>query len=789
MQYNPLIKRHSIRKAILHRLIYTVAVLWVFANTAYSQTYDYVFVKNNSIMVQDSLVNPLLFPWTGGMNSCQFSAIDLNFDGIKDLFVFDKIGNRIMTFINSGTANTVSYTFAAEYAVQFPRLQSWVQLIDYNNDGKEDIFSYSNGGIKVHKNTSTTSLVFKLVKDPILSSYHAMYTNLFCLSEDFPAIADFDNDGDIDILNFWVLGKFVNYHKNLSIEKFGTSDSLDFVLTDESWGCIAESEASNVLQLDTCFVGSKALINKNSSSSKHSGSTLLGIDLNGDGLKDLLIGDVDYANLIRLTNGGSLDTAYITAQDTNFPSNTNKVNLPSFPSAHYLDINNDSKKDLIVSPFDPNLTTAETFKSSWLYMNTGTTANPVLQFQTEDFLQHEMIDMGTGAYPVLYDYNNDGLIDLFVGNIGYRDSSYLINGILHSVFVSKIALYKNIGTLNLPIFKLMTRDFANISSLHLQAVYPGFGDINNDGKAEMIIGNSDGKLFLYINNSTISNPDFVLSQTNYQNIDVGDYSTPQLFDLDKDGLLDLLIGERQQLWKDASNTIIARKGNLNFFRNTGTLINPVFNLITDSLGSVDVTNYDISNYGYTTPCFFRTSSGETRLLVGNDEGKVYYYKNIDNNLTGVFTLADTLFYVVNSSKYQINEGSRSGVAIANIDNDGFPDVFTGNAAGGLCFYKGSPQSISIAETEVAGHDFSIYPNPATDKIYLQANGNDENTISILEIRDIVGKLLYTGYYKDLHSIEIPLTNYRNGVYFCKLQFIHFKTRTTTFQNKKFIVLH
>ena len=107
--------------------------------------------------------------------------------------------------------------------------------------------------------------------------------------------------------------------------------------------------------LDTCLNGSKTLISKDNNPPKHSGSTLLAIDMNGDGLKDLLIGDVDYPNLIKLTNGGTLDTARIIAQDTNFPFGTQKIKLPSFPSAQYIDVNNDGKKDLLVSPFDPNL--------------------------------------------------------------------------------------------------------------------------------------------------------------------------------------------------------------------------------------------------------------------------------------------------------------------------------------------------------------------------------------------------------------------------------------------------
>ena len=47
------------------------------------------FIRKDSIPV---FVNSqqLNFPWTGGINYGQFSPIDLNQDGIMDLFVFDR---------------------------------------------------------------------------------------------------------------------------------------------------------------------------------------------------------------------------------------------------------------------------------------------------------------------------------------------------------------------------------------------------------------------------------------------------------------------------------------------------------------------------------------------------------------------------------------------------------------------------------------------------------------------------------------------------------------------------
>src|ERR1041385_1806475 len=61
--------------------------------------------------------NQLVNPWSGGLNSPQFSEIDLNGDGIKDLFVFEPQGAsefyfRYTTYLNQGTPNMVDYHYA-----------------------------------------------------------------------------------------------------------------------------------------------------------------------------------------------------------------------------------------------------------------------------------------------------------------------------------------------------------------------------------------------------------------------------------------------------------------------------------------------------------------------------------------------------------------------------------------------------------------------------------------------------------------------------------------------------
>lgn len=135
------------------------AALFVFAATVSAQTN---FVRKDSIPV---FLNSqqLSCAWTGGMNYAQFSDIDLNQDGIRDLFIFDRTGNKISTFINQGTPNQVAYVPAMQYVPQFPRMRDWVLLRDYNCDGKVDIFTSRASQIQVYKNISTlaTGLQFQ----------------------------------------------------------------------------------------------------------------------------------------------------------------------------------------------------------------------------------------------------------------------------------------------------------------------------------------------------------------------------------------------------------------------------------------------------------------------------------------------------------------------------------------------------------------------------------------------------------------------------------------------------
>ena len=58
------------------------------------------------------------------------------------------------------------------------------------------------------------------------------------------SILKLSGDGDIDILNFWLLGKYVHYIRNYAVEN-GQGEEFAFKLEDECWGKFAEGESNN----------------------------------------------------------------------------------------------------------------------------------------------------------------------------------------------------------------------------------------------------------------------------------------------------------------------------------------------------------------------------------------------------------------------------------------------------------------------------------------------------------------------------------------------------------------
>jgi hypothetical protein len=127
----------------------------------------------------------------------------------------------------------------------------------------------------------------------------------------------------------------------------------------------------------------------NYSEDRHSGSTVLPLDLNNNGVMDLVLGDIAFPNLVMLTNSGTLPNTNsgMNAVDNLFPSASVAADVSIFPGAYHVDINNDGKRDLVVTP--SSKVGSENRSSTWLISTPDLILRPILSFSKTTFYKEK----------------------------------------------------------------------------------------------------------------------------------------------------------------------------------------------------------------------------------------------------------------------------------------------------------------------------------------------------------------------------------------------------------------
>jgi len=544
----------------MKRLFFLTTVLFVLSSISSAQTYHEI--KENG--------------WGFAMQNCKPALADLDKNGLIDMLVGTSRGNII--HFEQAVAGTDSFVMISNV---FNNIEIGYNtgpcLTDIDQDGLIDLLIGSNcSDIYHYEQTFAGSLVFSLQSEKFVTDLTSvLYT---------PTITDFESDEILDLI-------------------IGTS-----------YGCLRyfkqDSVGSNSFSLvSSTFTGTKFSMTV----------TPTFTDLDGDGLLDLLIGE---------NSGKFYHFKQNSAGDTSFTLVTNKFNnidLGYNSAAIFVDLDQDNLLDFI---------TGNNFGKLGYYKqdSIGSTSFSLIN---DDLIGN--IDVDAGAAPAIVDLDGNNLLDIFVGMDKAKIYHYEQETIGSTNLILKTNKWNDwdFGNFAKPVFTDIDHDnlidlivgemnnrlfyfeqdavgsttFSQISeNLSNLAVKrhpsPCFSDIDNDGLLDLIVGNSEGSLQYFEQNSS-NDTTFTLISAAFNGIDVGTFSSPTITDLDNDGLLDLVIG--------------CLDGNL-FYYEQQIANDTSFSLVTDNFANIKMKR--MSN-----PTFADLNGdGLEDLIVGDSDGGLHYFQ-------------------------------------------------------------------------------------------------------------------------------------------------------------------
>ncbi|HMJ69842.1 MAG TPA: T9SS type A sorting domain-containing protein [Cyclobacteriaceae bacterium] len=652
-----------------------IVLLLFFPITAFAQ-FTYAIDQSIPVEVND---RDLAMPWAGGLNSAQVNTMDFDGDGKQDVVVFDRAADKLMLYRNTGAG----YECTPDYEALFPpSVSQWMLLRDFNCDGKKDLFTSDPFGISVFVNTTKTgqALSWRPFNPgrPLLTKGFNGNINLKINDVDIPAIDDVDNDGDLDILSMRFVGiGTVEWHKNMSMEKTGACDSLQLERVTQSYGGVQE-----------CFCGVFTFGGQpcptDGGRIEHvGGKALLSIDIDADGDRELLYSEETCSPLFMFRNDGDKNNPSFNSSQL-FPTTTPAL-FPLFPAAFFEDVDFDGLKDLVVSPnlYSRQYTNIIVKNSVWFYKNTGTAQTPAFTFSKDNFLQEDMIDVGDYSTPALFDADNDGDEDLFVGvyaNESFRGSVYL---------------FENIGTSTAPAFHLRDEDYGGLSVMLTYNIKLQFADVNADAKPDFVFTATslqDGTTQLYyVPNTGQTGLTLNFNQLKTTAFRLGQPENLRVADVNSDGIPDILIGKAT--------------GALQYWENR------VDNGLFNSMDLKDGTYLGLGNStSRQNPAVFIAdldADGLDDLLMADQTGKFSLYgdfRSFDPDLAQ--PASDVVYNGLTKDYGPGNFGGRIYPAVGNLFNSNKPAIVLGNTLGGLYVLR-NDSDVALPEEPVVG----IGPSP------------------------------------------------------------------------------
>lgn len=322
----------------------------------------------------------------------------------------------------------------------------------------------------------------------------------------------------------------------------------------------------------------------------------------------------------------------------------------------FCDIDGDGDKDFF---------TGQSLGTIVFYENIGNAGNFSFKFITDFWQNLLIISPATSINPELdnrhgsnslefHDIDNDNDYDLFWGDL----------------FSKGIYFIKNNGTPQIPNV-IITDSIYPPNSPYISQGYNSvrFADIDADGDKDMFVSvlylsQNRNNFAFYRNTGTTSSANFLRVSEDYlSNADVGGNSNLAFTDIDDDGDRDLFIGS------DFSR--------LSFYKNTGSVSIPSFELTIDSLPILSV------SFNYAPAFADLDNDGDQDLLLGSYiKDSLWFYRNTGN--------ANSFNFTLEARGHQIGLttlGQSSTPSFVDIDDDGDKDLFLGATNGRIFFYE------------------------------------------------------------------------------------------------------
>jgi len=530
-----------------------------------------------------------------------------------------------------------------------------------------------------------------------------------------PALADLDDDGDLDLLVGERSGRLVHY------ENIGTATVPNWRFVTDIFAGVQTGDWAYPALADLTADGAPDLVvgagdgsvsvycNRGNqhhaawaeapdamlSAGRRAAPTL--VDVGGSGLLDMLVGH-DGGTLYYFENTGSAAAPAWTLRDENYGGVSEEREL----QPALVDLDGDGDRDLLAGlggqllwyerdgtawtrraadPIGYGGGSSATSPGTGDWNGDGSTDlvigehwgglrffrnNPPTSWSEEVF--EFPFELAGHTAPALADWNGDGTLDLLLGQVHGR-----------------IEQVTNVGTPGAANWRA-DGELLTLPWTDHPHPFPAFADVDGDGLTDLLVGEGvgvngppegGGNVRYYRNVGTTSAPNWSLVTENWLGLDTGGWATPAFADLDHDGDLDLLAG--------------SGPGALTFVEGTST-----------GWGAPLSPYLDVDLGAYTAPALLDVDKdGDLDLLVGREDGRLAYVRNTGSATAPTWEL-------VAAAYPGIDVGFRAVPGAADLDGDGDADLLIGDGDGGLNFYRyEGPGTSPTGDVYAAGGDVQI----------------------------------------------------------------------------------